>query len=192
MGITTNNFFENIYSVIMSPKSFFEREDLKISVRLALATIIFVSIIKKITEGILYGDIANFGFIFSIIGAIIGTTIIWFFTSLFFEYIAKIFNQGGKIEKLLFLTAFAPIPYIFFAPLNLIKNVGNIGYILGTILELFLYFWIITLYAYALRATYNITLSRSFMLILLPFFASFFAIHWIICFVQKIWYIFSI
>ena len=41
MGITVNDFFENIYSVIFSPKAFFEREDITISIRLALVTVIF-------------------------------------------------------------------------------------------------------------------------------------------------------
>lgn len=192
MGITTNDFFENIYSVIFSPKAFFERENIQISTRLAVCTVIFIATISKLAMGILYGEIRNIVFIFSIFGTIISTLIIWFLTALFFEYIAKIFDKGGQLEKLLFFTAFVPVPYILFAPLNLLKNSGDIGYILGVNLEFLLYLWIICLYAFSLRATYNLTLSRSFMLIFLPFIASFFAISWIIGFAQKMWYIFSI
>lgn len=192
MGITTNDFFENIYSVIFSPKAFFERENIQISTRLAVCTVIFIATISKLAMGILYGEIRNILFIFSIFGTIISTLIIWFLTALFFEYIAKIFDKGGQLEKLLFFTAFVPVPYILFAPLNLLKNSGDIGYILGVNLEFLLYLWIICLYAFSLRATYNLTLSRSFMLIFLPFIASFFAISWIIGFAQKMWYIFSI
>lgn len=192
MGITTDDFFENIYSVIFSPKEFFEREDITTSTRLALCTIAFVAAISKIAIGIFNGEIKNFFFIFSIIGAVIGTIIIWFLTALFFEYIAKIFDRGGNLEKLLYFTAFVPIPYIFFAPLNLVKQVGSIGYFFSTTLEFLLYFWIIFLYASALRNTYKISLSRSFMLIFLPFIASFFACYWLVGFFQKMWYIFSI
>lgn len=192
MGITTDDFFENIYSVIFSPKEFFEREDITTSTRLALCTIAFVAAISKIAIGVFNGEIKNFFFIFSIIGAVIGTIIIWFLTALFFEYIAKIFDRGGNLEKLLYFTAFVPIPYIFFAPLNLVKQVGSIGYFFSTTLEFLLYFWIIFLYASALRNTYKITLSRSFMLIFLPFIASFFACYWLVGFFQKMWYIFSI
>ncbi|MCD7878537.1 MAG: YIP1 family protein, partial [Candidatus Gastranaerophilales bacterium] len=138
------------------------------------------------------GSILKISFIISLIFQIIGTLIIWFLTSLFFEYIAKIFDKGGKLDKILFYTAFVPIPYIFFAPLNLIKNIGGLGYILASNIEFILYLWIIFLYALALRAVYKITLSRSFMLIFLPFIASFFALYWLICFFSKIWYIFSI
>ena len=192
MGITTNDFFENIYSVIFSPKAFFEREDMQISTRLAICTVVFVATISKITIGIFNGDIRNFLFIISLLGTVLSTIIIWFLTALFFEYIAKIFDRGGRIEKLLFLTAFVPIPYIFFAPLNLLKQTGDIGYLLSVNIELLLYLWIICLYAFSLKATYNLTLSRAFMLIFLPFISSFFAINWLIGFIQKIWYIFSI
>ena len=192
MGITTDEFFENIYSVIFSPKSFFERTDLKISIRLALATIIFIAFIGKVLSGISNGSIFNITFIFSLIWHIIATIILWFLTALFFEYIAKIYDKGNNLPKLLYLTAFAPVPYLFFAPLNLLKQSCGIGYIFAANLELILYFWIIVLYAFSLRAAYNISLSRSFMLIFLPFLSSFFAIYWLISFFLKIWYIFSI
>ncbi len=192
MGITVNDFFENIYSVIFSPKAFFEREDITVSIRLAVVTVVFIALINKLTLGIFDGSILSVMFILSLLGSIISTVFIWFLTALFFEYIARIFDRGKKLEKILFLTAFVPVPYIFFAPLNLIKQIGEIGYIFATIIECVLYFWIIFLYALALRAVYNITISRAFMLIFLPFVASFFAINWMVCFVSKLWYIFSI
>lgn len=192
MGITVNDFFENIYSVIFSPKAFFEREDITVSIRLAVVTVVFIALINKLTLGIFDGSILSLMFIFSLFYSIISTVFIWFLTALFFEYIARIFDRGKKLEKILFLTAFVPVPYIFFAPLNLIKQIGEIGYIFATIIECVLYFWIIFLYALALRAVYNITISRAFMLIFLPFVASFFAINWMVCFVSKLWYIFSI
>jgi len=192
MGITTDEFFENIYSVIFSPKAFFERKDIKISSRLALATIIFIAAINTLAAGIFKGSITNIFYIFSFIWNIIMTVSIWFLTALFFEYIAKIFDKGGELKKLLFYTAFAPIPYLFFAPLNLLKQIGGTGYIFAVLIETALYFWIITLYALSLRGTYNLTFSRSFMLIFLPFISSFFALYWLVCFFGKMWYIFSI
>lgn len=192
MGITADEFFEKIYRVIFTPKEFFEQKDMTVSVRLALSVIIMIALINKVSFGIFDGSIMRISFLFSLLWAIILTVSIWFFTSLFFEYIAKIFNRDGNLEKLLFFTAFAPMPYIFFAPLNLIKNIGEIGYVIATIVEVLLYFWIIFLYALAIRAAYNITISRAFMLIFIPFLSLFFAIYWLVCFISKIWYIFSI
>lgn len=192
MGITFDDFFENIYSVIFSPKAFFERKDTIISVRLAFGNIIFVSLLFQLTSGILNGTVLKFSFIFTLILNILMTIFLWFLTTLFFEYIAKIFNRNEGLSKLLFYTSFAPIPYIFFAPLNIIKNIGDLGYIIGVTIEILLYFWIIVLYAYVLRTVYKITLSRAFMLISVPFISVFFAINWMVCFFSKMWYIFSI
>ena len=125
MGITVNDFFENIYSVIFSPKAFFEREDVTVSIRLAVVTVVFIALINKLTLGIFDGSILSLMFIFSLFYSIISTVFIWFLTALFFEYIARIFDRGKKLEKILFLTAFVPVPYIFFAPLNLIKQISD-------------------------------------------------------------------
>ena len=192
MGITTENFFENIYEVIFSPKKFFEKEDQKISIRLALCTIIFLTIFVQLSKGIINSEITNWFFIFNLIGSIISAILIWFLSALFFEYIAKIFNQEEKIQKLLCLFAYAQVPIIFFAPLNLVKNLGLGGYILSTNIEVLLYFWILILYSFALKNTYKLTYARAFMLIFLPFISSFFALSWLVCFCQKIGYIFSI
>lgn len=192
MGITTEQFFENIYSVIFCPKEFYEREDITKSTRLAILTVVSIALIAKLAFDIFNRQIQSVFYVFGLGWFLISRIFIWFLTALFFEYIAKIFDKGGKLPDILFYTAFAPIPYIFFAPLNLLKNTGDFGYFIGVVLEVLLYFWIIYLYALSLRKTYDITLSRSFMLIFLPFIASFFALYWLVCFISKIWYIFSV
>ena len=191
MGITTNDFFENIYSVIFSPKAFFEREEMKISVRLGLATVIFVSLIYNLTKAVFDTSIISKAFFFLLIWKIIFAVIAWFLTALLFEFIAKIFDRDGNINKLLFLTAFAPVPYIFFAPLNLLKHAGTFSYTVASLIEFLLYLWIIYLYSLALKSTYNISNARAFMLILIPFLSTFFAMFWLVCFFVKLCYIFS-
>ena len=192
MGITLDKYFENIYSVIFSPKAFFEREDLTISTRLAVTTVTLVAAISKISISIFDGSITNPLFNLTLIYSVVSAIFLWFVTALFFEYTAKIFEKDGSLKKILFYTSFAPVPYIFFAPLNLLKSVGTFGYLFGAYAEFFLYLWIIFLYVLAIKSVYKITLARSFMLIFLPFIAGFFAINWMIGFFSKIWYIFSI
>ncbi len=192
MGITTEKYFENLYSVIFSPKAFFQREDVTVSIRLAVTTLVLISIFSKCTMAVFDGTIGTSKFYAGLIGGVFATVFVWFITGLFFEYTAKIFGQGGNLAKILFFTSFAPLPYIFYAPLNLLKNIGDFGYVLGTYSEFFLYFWIIFLYVLAINVTYKISIARSFMLIFLPFVSSFFAIYWIICFFSKLWYIFSV
>ncbi len=192
MGITTNDFFENIYSIIFSPKAFFEREEMTVSVRLALATVIFISLIYNITKGIFDTSIVDASFIFTLIFKTVFAVFFWFITALLFEYIAKIFDKDGNLNKLLFYTAFAPVPYIFFAPLNLVKHAGAFAFAIASLIEFCLFIWIIYLYSLALKATYKISNARAFMLILIPFISAFFALFWIVCFFIKLCYIFSI
>ena len=192
MGITANDFFENIYSVIFSPKAFFENKEIKISVRLALATIVFIVFFSKLTSSIFDGSISKITFITSFVWNIIWSVVVWFLTALFFEYAAKIFSYYGNLNRILFYTAFAPVPYIFFAPLNLVKQATIIGYTIGSVAEFFVYCWIITLYAYSIKSSYNISFARAFMLIFLPFVSVFFVIYWGICFFVKMGYIFSL
>ena len=192
MGITTNDFFENIYSVIFSPKAFFESKEIKISLRLAIATIVSVVTFSNITTSVFDGSVLTFSFVTSLIFNVVVSVVVWFLTALFFEYTAKIFSYDGNLNKILFYTAFAPVPYIFFAPLNLIKQVNVLGYITGALVEFVLYIWIISLYAYSVKSAYNISFARAFMLILLPFVSAFFVIYWGICFCLKMGYIFSV
>ena len=192
MGITADEFFENIYSVIFSPKAFYENKEVKISIRVALGTILFVALINKMAAGVLDGSIAMITFLSSLVWHLIFISAIWFLTALFFEYTAKIFFKEGNFPKILFYTAFAPVPYIFFAPLNLIKQAGDFGYIVASLSEFAIFVWIVALYAYSIKTAYNISLSRAFMLIFLPFVSVFFFIYWSICFFIKMGYIFSV
>ena len=191
MGITINDFFENIYSAIFSPKDFFENNR-QISIRVAIGTIALSYSVYKISEYIAGDKIIDYSFVFPFVFGFIKVVIFWFLTSLFFEYCAKIFSNENKLQLILFNTAYAQLPYIFFAPLNIVKQIGDLGYIFASITEFFLYLWVIILYAYSVSSAYKISFARSFMLILMPFIASFFAIYWTVCFFMKIGYIFSI
>ena len=192
MGITTEEFFQNVYKVMFSPKDFFENENMIVSVRLAVCVIFAMTAINKLAFAIADNSINGWTFIFSLIWSVIFSVLMWFIIALFFEYMAKIFDKGGQLPKLLYLSAFASIPTLFFAPLNLLKQIGELGYILSVVFGCFLYCWIVILYAYAVKNTYRITLARAFMLIFLPMISSILAIYQIVGFYHKMWYIFSI
>lgn len=192
MGITTEEFFQNIYNVLFSPKEFFEDENSNISIRLAVGLVIVMTVINKSADAIIDNTMSNWAYILSLIFGIIGSILFWFLFGLFFEYIAKIFDRGGNLAKLLYLSAFAMVPAIFFAPLNLIKQAGELGYIISVILGGIFYIWIFILYALAVKNAYKITLARSFMLIFLPIISSILAIYQFVGFYHKMLYIFSI
>ena len=193
MGITHKEYFENIYDILFTPFEFFKRNDLTVSLRQAAGTVLWVSLFTIIGSAIASGEIFNNLFIsFLIICKIFIILVAWTFTGLFLEYIAKIFSRECGLNTVLFYTSFAMVPYIFFAPLDVLKKSGDAGYTIGTIAEMFLYFWIIILYVNAIKKSYNISIARSFMMILLPFIGTFFAISWAIGFFTKMVYINSI
>lgn len=192
MGITTEEFFQNVYNVMFSPKDFFENENINSSVRLAIGVISAMTAINKLAYAIADNSISGWTFIFSLIWSVIFSVLMWFIIALFFEYMAKIFDRGGNLSRLLYLSSFAAIPTLFFAPLNLLKQIGEFGYILSVVFGCLLYCWIVILYAYAVKNTYKITLARAFMLIFLPLISSILAIYQIVGFYHKMWYIFSI
>ena len=192
MGITTEEFFQNIYNVMFSPKDFFENENLAISTRLAIFVVIVISAIKKTGYSISDNSINGLMFFAALVKSIICSILIWLIIAVLFEYVAAIFNKDGNLRKLLFLTAFASMPVIFFAPLSIIKQMGQYGYYLSIILGCLLYFWIFILYAKSIKNTYNITLARAFMFIFIPIISLVPVVYQIVGFSHNMWYIFSI
>lgn len=186
-------YFKNIYRFLFEPTEVFEELKDNPNISQALCTLIWVNTFLYSLRYIFTGDILNiFFYLFSLLFYLVTVIVAWCILGLFFEYIAKIFDRSGRLKVLLYLSSFSIIPWIFLGPLELLKNVGNLGYFFGVILELFVYFWTIFLYCKSLQATYNIRFSRSLMLIFLPFIGMFFALCWTIGFFTKLGYIFTV
>ncbi|MBR6163028.1 hypothetical protein IKQ26_03935 [bacterium] len=192
MGITIKEYLENVFNLIFSPIKFFNGEEITVSTRQALGTVVLVSAFTVFGNGIADKSVFEPFFPFTFFFIIIGIAILWFLTGLFIEFIAKIFSNENRLNKILFYTSFAMIPYIFFAPLDVLKKSGEMFYTVGVIAETLLYLWIIVLYAMAIKKAYQISIARAFMMLSLPFISVFFALTWAISFIAKMSYINSI
>ena len=128
----------------------------------------------------------------SLLSFITGIFIVWIFSAIFFEFIAKIFNKSGRIRQLLVLSSFTFLPYIFVAPIEIMKKFSSTGYFLGTKIEVLLFLWVIILYAKTLRETYQIEKTSSYMLIFLPLISFFFGIIWLIGSISNLGYIYTV
>lgn len=126
-----------------------------------------------------------FGYLFSIY-------FFWIISAVFFEFIAKIFGKAGNIRKLLMLSSYCLLPYIFFAPFEMMKKFSDAGYFLGTKFELLLFLWVIVLYAKALAKTYDLQNTSSVMLVFVPSVAFGFGIIWLIGTIFNLGYIYSV
>ncbi|MDD3237011.1 MAG: Yip1 family protein [Candidatus Gastranaerophilales bacterium] len=187
-------YFKNIYCVLCEPnKAFEELNKINMSSSQAAFTIIWVNIFLYSLKYIWSQHIlVAFMYIVTLFFYLISVLIGWLMLGVFFEYIAKIFDKSGNLKKLLYLSSYAVLPWIFLAPLELLKRSSDIGYFLGVILELIIYFWTMFLYAKSLEITYNLKFTRAVMLIFLPTVVMLYSIFWTIGFITKLGYIFTV
>ena len=187
------NYFLLIYKVLFETNDVFAEIKQSPSTSKAILTLVWINIFLLSIKYAFTGGVLNiFSYLFMLIFYLTSTLVSWAILGLFFEYIAKIYDKSGKLKTLLYLSSFSALPWIFIAPLELLKDFGDIGYFSGTLLELIIYFWTIFLYCKSLEYTYEIKFSRSIMLIFLPFLATFFAFFWLIGFFTKLGYIFTV
>jgi len=176
-----NNYFENLYKVLFEPQTAFEtlKNDTPMSV--AVFTIIWTNIFPFLTRNSLSSGFGGeFLFFTKLIFSMISILLFWFISALFFEFAAKAFGKSGEIRTLLTLSSFSFLPYVFLPCFELMKKFSKTGYFWGTKFEILLFLWVIFLYSQALRKTYDLKFSSSFILIFLPLTAFGFAVMWLI------------
>lgn len=184
-------YIENLYKILF--ENDFEEVQENTTVLRAIFTILWTSLFLFLSKFNFHnGTVTTLLFVSSMFGYLFSIYSFWLISALFFEFIAKIFDKSGKIRKLLMLSSYCLLPYIFFAPLESMKKFSDTGYFLGTKLELLLFFWVMFLYASALANTYGIKKSSSFLLVFLPSVAFVFGIIWLIGSIFNLSYIYSV
>lgn len=186
--------FNNIYNVLASPREFFTSLNDENNVpRLSIA-IWTLCIVNTVFFTLKYNFSQNsfWGYLPQLVISCIGGVILLYLAGAFFEFVAKIFNKSGKMKPVMCAFAYATFPLVLFAPVQLLKPIGQIGYFLGVVFEIILYFWSVYLMAKAIEITYELSFSRAVMVIFLPLVCSFVSIFWLIEFVSKMIYIFKI
>ena len=115
----------------------------------------------------------------------------WIFLGLIVELLSNVFARGGHLKEFLTLTSFAMLPMIFLAPAELFKTAGGVGYIIGALIEIYVFIRVFYLYLKSAQLAYSLNLAQALILFCIPFGMSILAIAWIIGFFQKMVYIFS-
>ncbi len=188
-----NNIAANVYNVILHPKETFEELKANPDISSAIIIMSFVTFFIYTLNYDFYPEgFSIFAYLFSSLFVVINGLIWWLLLGVFFEMAAKIFDKSGHLQTYLCISAYAVLPLIFLAPLNLLKYSGGLGYFFSVIFELLLYFWVIYLFAKTLQIAYDLTFSRVIMLIFLPFAGSVVALHWAMGIISKIVYMFKI
>jgi len=176
-----NKYIENLYKVLFEPATAFETLKDDTTMAVAVFTVLWTNIFPYFPKHSLgSGFGGEFIYVIKLIFTLFCILLFWFVTALFFEFAAKAFGKSGEIRTLLKLSSYSFLPYIFLPSFELIKKFSQTGYFWGTKLEILLFLWVIFIYSQALRKTYDLKISSSFILIFLPFVAFGFAIMWLI------------
>ena len=184
-------YVENLYKILFENdfEGVLENTSFKKAVLNVFWTSMFLFYAKYSSGKLLYGDtdvlVAFYNYIMIIF-------FYWLCSGFFFGYIAQIFCKESKIKELLKLTSYAMLPYIFIAPLEIMKNFSDTGYFFATKFEFLLFFWVIFLYASALAKTYGLKKSSAFSLIFFPIITLFFCVMWLIGTIFNLGYIYTV
>lgn len=192
MGVKINmkDFFNNFYNVLFSPNEAF--------VNLKNSGDIFDSVFVVILTAIfMYLQQNNFAYdevliVFNCLWAIVCALFFWFIFCWFADSVAGIFSHGGKLKTLMRLVAYSGLPWLLFAPLNLLKEVGGLGYFVAVCLQTVIAFYVLYLYIKSVKEVYDLSFLKAFAFFSIPLFGSFFALLWTIGFFSKMIYIFSV
>ena len=186
-----NKYIENLYKVLFENN--FDDVKENTTILTAIGTICWTSLFLFFSKyHFSHGAFADLKLISSLILYLFSIYFFWFITALFFEFIAKVFGKAGNIRQLLMLSSYSLLPYIFMAPLEMMKKFSSTGYFWGTKFELLLFLWVIIIYASSLAKTYDLKKSSSYLLVFLPLVSFLFAFIWLIGSFFNLGYIYSV
>lgn len=171
------DFLENFYGVLFLPDAAFDKLKENPPLFQGFLIVIFVSLLNPVLH---FNQDSGIGWlIFNIFGSITSGIISWLFFASFLEILASIFKQSGKMRIFLTLSAFALIPWILRAPVELFKAAGMPGKVFSIILGLAIWFWAVYLFIMAIIKSYELSLSKALVLGATIFLAGLLAFNWI-------------
>ena len=160
-------FFETFYGILFHPVETFRNFDCAKSYKMPLAVVLLMSLFLFIIKNSIF--IFSFGTLFEYIFNAIGLIIMWLFFAFFVDMLAKIFNIESGYNRLLTLTAFGLVPWIFLAPVKLLKGLGQTTSDIASILLVGIWIWTIVLQILAVSETYKIPRENAIILMFIPF-----------------------
>lgn len=186
-----NKYFVNLYKILFE-LDFDGIKDFT-TMPMAFGTLVWTSLFLFFsTNSLPHTGFEDVKYFFSMLIYIAGTAMVWFLTAIFFELLAKIFSQAGKIRMLLTLSAYSLLPYIFFPCVELMKRFSSVGYFFGTKIQLLLFLWVIIIYGRALAKTYDLKKSLAYLLVFIPTISCFFLVMWLIGTIFNLSYIYNV
>ncbi len=177
-----NNFAEIFYNILFHPVIAFREFSYDKPYKLPLLLVFLISIFLLLLNEDSFSFATLLVFFFQSFNLIV----YWLFFAFFVDLIAKMFNLAGNYSKLLTLTSLAFIPWIFLAPLKLLKNASFYTSDLAVTLLLGVWIWTISLQVLAISETYNIPRKNAIIILLIPFLGCILYFVWAVDFFIKL------
>jgi hypothetical protein len=185
------NFLYYFYGTLFTPEKAFGELKENPPIVHSVAIIILISMLKVLLYSdtsvadnpFLYGTTLLFSAFWGIIG--------WLFFAGFFEVVATVFDKGGRYKTLLVLSAYALLPCIFFAPVEIFKMLDSSVQTGGVFLGIIVWIWSMSLQFYAILKTYELSLGKTAIFVFIPSLAWFICFNWFVGFFTSLGQIFG-
>lgn len=183
-----NNIFEKFYEILFSPSEAFKYFPCEKPYKAPLLIVVLAACFLLLLSEHNFGLMTIAVLIFKIIGLVV----YWLFFAFFVDLMARMFNSTGNYAKLLTLTAFSFIPWIFLAPLKLLKGLNAFTSEVAIFLIIGVWGWTIALQMLAVSETYNIPRKNAIIILLLPFVGCTLYFIWMVDFFVKLFQIYNL
>lgn len=176
------NFLDNFYGVLFSPDKTLNEIKERQPILQAFVIVTVISLLNVLLYSNYAGGLNIGWFGVNLFFSAFSGLISWVFFAAFFEFVANVFDRGGKFKTLLVLSAFALLPWIFLGPVELFKSADTTGNMSGVLLGLLVWFWVLVLQVIAVSKTYELKLGKTIVFIIVPLFGWFVFFNWFIGF----------
>lgn len=161
-----NEFYEKFYDLLFSPSKAFDNLEYDKPYKMPLLIVLLTSSVFFLTNiKVMFTPFELFG----LAGAWLSAVIYWLFFCLFVNSCAQMFNLKSNYSKLLTLSALSTVPWLFLAPLKLLKAFSPVSSEIAVFFILIVWIWTIVLQVLAISRTYDIPSKNAIGIIIIPF-----------------------
>lgn len=173
------NFLENIYGILFEPQITIKKIIETKPIWQAFSIIAILTLTSTIFSDF-KGLLSLYDFLFflgNLLVVLILSLIIWFTITGFFEITARVFTDEYRFKPLLCLISFSLIPWIFTAPLSLLKINLPLA-ITATLLSFGVWAWSIVLVFLSVKQVYNLSIKKTWLFFSVPILGTIVAANW--------------
>ncbi|MDD3594534.1 MAG: YIP1 family protein [Candidatus Gastranaerophilales bacterium] len=178
-----NEFFEKFYDILFAPSKVFESISYDKPYKMPLLVVLLTSSVVFLTNiKVTFTPFELLG----LTGSWLSAVIYWLFFCLFVNLCAQMFNLKSNYSKLLTLSALATVPWLFLAPLKLLKAFSPLSSEIAVFFILIVWVWTVVLQVVAISRAYDIPSKNAIGIIIIPFLGFVVYTVWIFDFFLKI------